>query len=620
MSKRGRSENPNNATDAQLEEFYKKTSNGKESGLYYDPFTKSYKKMFKESAGGLVRQTKYSNFLSKMKMGNQSQANRAEVLSDQTSRMRQRIMEAGNPRKYYKDLRENFINNERLVDNNVKLDEDSNKRKVEGVTGGRVQKKVQRNYGRFEGDTLMDVDDDTGGAGESKTPERRDDDKARAKYPDQDREGRYQKMMKNKKNKRQNKLRNRRIGGEEKVAESKIEDEFPRESKDEGIDEVGVPGGQPEPGVVLEVQEADVDDNIVQQPPVNPERNNNFDVGDRNPRPPPRDFRPPARYNDYDGGGGGGGPEPPQPPPVPPNQPQPPAPPVPPNQPNVPQPGGPPPGGPPPGGPPPGGPPGGPPPGGPPGGPPNPGGAIPIAQAVPAAAQDPQLLEINRGVPGQPQGQMAQFTTRTGQKISMERNRMKYSAKRLLAEIRAFIQLYRDEIKTKSFKELIQEANKLNEKAPLVRLRMIHRRLEEEIIDYYQKGVGLRLGVIIDPAAIGLNVAQLQGVLQPNQNFAGGGEVVRQLANAADAGRPEAQAEKVVDVHYHLGGMAAATRAMLPEAKNIDKRHNERERIKLVKQRTRRIVVPQEATRRYLYQDRRRPYIPENIKIRSKKC
>jgi len=609
MSKRGRSENPNNATDAQLEEFYNNTSNGKESGLYYDPFTKSYKKMFKESAGGLVRQTKYNNFLNKMKMGNQSQANRAEVLSDQTSRMRQRIMEAGNPRKYYKDLRENFINNERLMDNNVKLEEDSNKRKVENL-GGRDQKKLQRNYGRFEGDTLMDIDDDTGGAGESKTPERRDDDKARDKYSQPDREGRYQKMKKNQKKKRQNRLQNRRIGGEEKVAEV------------ENPEDVDVPGGEPGPGIVLEVQEAEDDENIVQQPPVNPERNNNFDVGDRNPRPPPRDFRPPARYNDYDGGGGGGGPEPPEPPPpppnqpqppVPPNQPQPPVPPNQPNQPNVPQPPAPPvapnpPGG-PPGGPPPN------PPGGPPGGPP-PGGP----QAVPAAAQDAQLLEINRGVPGQPQGQMAQFTTRTGQKISMERNRMKYSAKRLLAEIRAFIQLYRDEIKTKSFKELISEANKLNEKTPLVRLRMIHRRLEEEIIDYYQKGVGLRLGVIVDPAAIGLNVAQLQGVLQPNQNFAGGGEVVRQLANAAQAGRPEAQAEKVVDVHYHLGGMAAATRAMLPEAKNIDKRHNERERIKLVKQRTNRIVVPQEATRRYLYQDRRRPYIPENIKIRSKKC
>ena len=33
MSKRGKSENPSNATDAQLEEFYNKSSNGKESGL-----------------------------------------------------------------------------------------------------------------------------------------------------------------------------------------------------------------------------------------------------------------------------------------------------------------------------------------------------------------------------------------------------------------------------------------------------------------------------------------------------------------------------------------------------------------------------------------------------------
>ena len=197
MSKRGRSENPKNATVAELEEFYQKSSNGKESGLYYDPFTKSFKKMFKETRGqGLVRDTKYNNFLNKMKSTNQSLSDRAETLSDKTLQMRKRIMEAKSPRKYYKDLRENFINNERLINRDVKLDEDSNanKRKVENL-GGRDQTKVQKKFGGAGESKNMDVDeydddDAFGGAGESKAPERRDEKKARDKYPQQKRNDR----------------------------------------------------------------------------------------------------------------------------------------------------------------------------------------------------------------------------------------------------------------------------------------------------------------------------------------------------------------------------------------------------------------------------------------------
>ena len=59
----------------------------------------------------------------------------------------------------------------------------------------------ERKYGGMTEDTSMDIDD-IGGGGESKTPERRDEDKARKKYPEPDREGRYDKMVKNQKKKK----------------------------------------------------------------------------------------------------------------------------------------------------------------------------------------------------------------------------------------------------------------------------------------------------------------------------------------------------------------------------------------------------------------------------------
>jgi len=129
----------------------------------------------------------------------------------------------------------------------------------------------------------------------------------------------------------------------------------------------------------------------------------------------------------------------------------------------------------------------------------------------------------------------------------------------------------------------------------------------------------MRLGVILDPAAIGLNVHQLQGALAPNLAFQGQNEVVRNLANAADAGRPNNPVQKAVDTHYHLGGLAHATKAVLPEGRNLQSNDRPAERIQLLRGRTRKMRIPQEATRRFLWRDTRRPVIPKNIKIKSVK-
>ena len=209
------------------------------------------------------------------------------------------------------------------------------------------------------------------------------------------------------------------------------------------------------------------------------------------------------------------------------------------------------------------------------------------------------------------------FTSSAAVRVAGERNRMKYSRVRLLAEIRAFVLIYKDQIKTRSFLNLAKASKRLTKNSPAVRLRQMHRDLEQEIIDYYRTASGMRLGVILDPGALGINVNQLQGALAPNLAFQGQGEVVRNLARAADAGTPNDPVQKAIDTHYHLGGLAHATKAVLPEGRNLMSNDRPRERIQLLRGRSRKMMVPQEATRRYLWQDTRRPVVPKNLKIKS---
>lgn len=271
--------------------------------------------------------------------------------------------------------------------------------------------------------------------------------------------------------------------------------------------------------------------------------------------------------------------------------------------------------------------------GGPPGGGGGGGGAPPAGGGGPAGPggggddepDDPTdtSVEINRGLPGQPGPSMMPFgsmTSSTAQRVSMERNRMRYSAKKLLMEIRAFVVIYRDDIKTAHFKRLVKTSRTLSVKTPLIRLRKIHRELEEEVIDYYRNQSGLRMGIILDPGAAGLDVTQLQNIMAPHMSFGGAGEVVRELATAADVGKFPETSQKAESVHYHLGGMAHATNAVLPEGKNLDNTFNPAERNRLQNRRTAPIRISAEPKRRYLFQDKRQPFVPRNIKIKSIKC
>jgi hypothetical protein len=182
-------------------------------------------------------------------------------------------------------------------------------------------------------------------------------------------------------------------------------------------------------------------------------------------------------------------------------------------------------------------------------------------------------------------------------------------------------------IHTKKFRRLVEMAKKLNRNTPLSQIRGVHRQIELEVIKYHRNASGLKMGVILDPGALGIDIAHLQSAFMPNMAFGGGGQVIKKLAHPSEAGTvpgstqfPGQAPPKIVDTHYHHGGYAAATHQVLPEAKNIIKNDRPKERIQLLRGRTKRFRVHNEPKRRYLFQDKRRPMIPRGLHIKSQKC
>lgn len=144
-------------------------------------------------------------------------------------------------------------------------------------------------------------------------------------------------------------------------------------------------------------------------------------------------------------------------------------------------------------------------------------------------------------------------------------SRNKKTIQQLRTECNCFKQIYKDKIKTKRFKTLV---NTDLERKSLDEVRLIHKHFTEEVRDYYNSHRGLRVGVIVDPAILGLNVQALQGMIAPR---------VPSYAPAVDAGRqaegfsqvggelrrrpPTGQTPAIADtdVHYKLGGVRHAT-------------------------------------------------------------
>ena len=194
------------------------------------------------------------------------------------------------------------------------------------------------------------------------------------------------------------------------------------------------------------------------------------------------------------------------------------------------------------------------------------------------------------------------FISPASEKVSMERNRMKYTPKRLYEECKSFVKIYSDDIKTPSWKKLMEQFSKMSEKTPAISLRKIHRELEEEVIEYYQGRKGLRLGVIIDPSVLGINVAQLQGMMNPQMPMALGNQV-REIGT-------QQRRVKTKDIHYHLGGIKHATNAVMPEGENLEKHEQDKRHI------PGRITVPIVGRQNWLLKRNGRSKIPKNLKIR----
>lgn len=193
------------------------------------------------------------------------------------------------------------------------------------------------------------------------------------------------------------------------------------------------------------------------------------------------------------------------------------------------------------------------------------------------------------------------FVSPQAERVSMERNRMKYSPKKLYEECRAFVQIYSDDIKTSSFKQLKKEFEKVSPKTKVEDLRKLHRELEEEVIEYYQQRSGLRLGIIIDPSVLGININQLSGMMGSMPLATGGS--VREIGT-------QQQKTNVKDIHYHDGGLERATGSRMAEGDNIDKNHQEARAVRA------RVSVPIRPPNRYLLKRSGKSKIPINLKIR----
>tara|TARA_Y100000114_G_scaffold43173_2_gene38602 strand:+ start:2976 stop:4376 length:1401 start_codon:yes stop_codon:yes gene_type:complete len=235
----------------------------------------------------------------------------------------------------------------------------------------------------------------------------------------------------------------------------------------------------------------------------------------------------------------------------------------------------------------------------------------PTQTALPPATDKPEdrVVEEIKPVPSAPP-----MVAPSSQKVSMERNRMKYSPEKLRAEIKAFVTIYRDDIKTPRFKQL---ANTKLEGLSLDKLRELHRNIEEEVIEYYGKQTGLRLGVIIDPSVLGLSVQRLQGVLAPQLNLPTA-PVVRDVGSVPRDITGGRQLTRSADTHYHVGGIQQATKQILPEGQNLQQTsQGEPQATPNRRDDKTRIKIPIQPPRRHLFQPSRRAKIPANIVIRG---
>eukprot|EP00942_MAST-04A_sp_MAST-4A-sp1_P006943 g6943.t1 len=140
-----------------------------------------------------------------------------------------------------------------------------------------------------------------------------------------------------------------------------------------------------------------------------------------------------------------------------------------------------------------------------------------------------QFAYPNQG--GNPLG--IKSTTPTIDVEKENKDRVNKSHHKLMLEIKCYREIFKSKIKTKKFKNL----GLLSLKGKSISdIRKIHKAYSDEVRHYYNGQHGLRVGVIVDPAVLGLNLQALQGIMAPR---------VPSYAPVIDAGRKQEGFEMV---------------------------------------------------------------------------
>ena len=188
------------------------------------------------------------------------------------------------------------------------------------------------------------------------------------------------------------------------------------------------------------------------------------------------------------------------------------------------------------------------------------------------------------------------------------------SKERLKEEIKCFRLLYTNNIKTAKWKSLAKR-----NPSSLAELKELHREYEDEILNYFQKdNLGnLRIGVLIAPEALGMNVPALQQILgQPSSGmminsitpvndeaadaisssmpqsatYGSPPGPDRRLNAVANAAIPNTENAVAIQKHYVEGGMRHALQLPLQETMIINNKYqgkpredgNVKSRVKIV--------------------------------------
>ena len=178
-----------------------------------------------------------------------------------------------------------------------------------------------------------------------------------------------------------------------------------------------------------------------------------------------------------------------------------------------------------------------------------------VAQPVP---QPQEMVEEKVAYPGdmgmRPGATQAFAPTTMDQDDA--KHRMRKSIKQLKTEIMCFRELYKDKIAKIKQLSRVSMANKTIDE-----IRSLHKQHSDAIKNYFTAHRGLRVGVIVDPSVLGINLQGLQNMIAPRVPI-----VQPPVQQARDTVRPRdpyarggvPQANRMSEVHYQLGGLRAS--------------------------------------------------------------